>query len=66
MVSRDRALAAATSHKDWQRALSTLIDAAGGLGAVVQASYAIEAEQKAKQIKGPVVKQAEMMTVSSG
>jgi thiamine biosynthesis protein ThiC len=27
----DRALAAATSNEDWQRAFSTLIDAAGGV-----------------------------------
>jgi thiamine biosynthesis protein ThiC len=47
----DRALAAATSNEDWQRAFSTLIDAAGGLGAVVQASYEIEAAEKAKQLR---------------
>ena len=50
----DRALLA---HEDWQHAFSILIDAAGGLGAVVLASYEIEAAEKAKQIEGQVVKQ---------
>ena len=45
-VAEDRALAAVTSHEDWQRAFVTLIDAAGGLEAAVQASYEIEAERK--------------------
>ena len=34
----DRALASATSNEDWQRAFATLIEASGGLEAVVLAS----------------------------
>jgi len=41
-TEEDRALAAATSREDWQRALSILIDAAGALAAVVQGSYELE------------------------
>jgi hypothetical protein len=52
-TGQDRALA-----EDWQTAFGVLIDAAGGLGAVVQMSYEIEAERKAKQIEGQVVKPA--------
>ena len=47
-TDEDRALAAVTSREDWQRAFVVLIDAAGGLEAVVRASYEIEAEHKAK------------------
>ena len=37
----ERALAAATSHEDWQRALITLIEADGGLEAVVEKACAM-------------------------
>jgi hypothetical protein len=57
-TDEDRALAAATSHEEWSDAFGALIDAAGGLAAAVRASYEIEAERKAKQIEGKVVKQA--------
>jgi hypothetical protein len=43
----DRALAEATSHEEWSWALGIIIDAAGGLEAVVRASYA--AERKPQQ-----------------
>ena len=44
-TDEDRALAAVTSNEDWQRAFSILIDAAGGLAALVQKSY--ESERQA-------------------
>jgi hypothetical protein len=47
----DRALAAATSYEEWSEALGTLIDAAGGLAAVVRASYELEAAEKAQVVK---------------
>jgi hypothetical protein len=37
-TDEDRALAAVTSNEEWQRAFAILIDAAGGLAAVVEAS----------------------------
>jgi hypothetical protein len=38
-TDEERALAAATSHEDWQGAFLTLIEAAGGLAAVVEKSF---------------------------
>jgi hypothetical protein len=49
-ADEDRALAAATSNEDWQRAFSTLIDAAGGLAAVVQGSYELERQAASKEL----------------
>lgn len=41
IIDEDRALAAATSHEEWSYALGIVIGAAGGLAAVVRASYEI-------------------------
>ena len=41
----DRALVAAASHEDRWRAFGILIDAEGGLAAVVRASYEIKTER---------------------
>lgn len=38
-TDKDRALAAATSDEEWAHAFGIMIDAAGGLEAVVRASY---------------------------
>ena len=41
----DRALTAATSHEEWSHAFGIIIDAEGGLAAVVRASYEIKTER---------------------
>jgi hypothetical protein len=48
-------------NEEWSDAFGVLIDAQGGLAAAVRASYELEAAEKAKQIEGQVVKQAEKL-----
>ena len=46
-TDEDRALAAVTSHQDWARAFGILIDAAGGLEAVVRESFEVANREEA-------------------